>query len=131
LILTTSCISLSLSSLKSGKVVIVLNGRFAGRKAVIVHNQDEGTADRKYGHAVVAGVARYPKRVTRSMNKKKIAIRSKVKTFVKVINYNHLMPTRYVLVFFVLFNSTNSRIYTQTRSVHNMGTFLYPTIAES
>jgi len=31
------------------------------------------------------------------MGKKKIARRSKVKPFLKVVNYNHVMPTRYVL----------------------------------
>jgi len=30
------------------------------------------------------------------MGKKRIAKRSKVKPFVKIINYNHFMPTRYV-----------------------------------
>ena len=30
------------------------------------------------------------------MSKKKIAKRSRVKTFLKVVNYNHFMPTRYV-----------------------------------
>ncbi|OBS77290.1 hypothetical protein A6R68_16267 [Neotoma lepida] len=29
------------------------------------------------------------------MGKKKITKRSKIKSFVKVYNYNHLMPTRY------------------------------------
>jgi large subunit ribosomal protein L27e len=33
--------------------------------------------------------------VTAAMGKKKIAKRSKIKSFVKVYNYNHLMPTRY------------------------------------
>jgi len=31
------------------------------------------------------------------MGKKRIEKRSKVKPFIKVINYNHLMPTRYTL----------------------------------
>ena len=31
------------------------------------------------------------------MGQKKLARRSKVKPFIKVINYNHLMPTRYTL----------------------------------
>ena len=44
--------------LKPGKVVLVLNGRFAGRKAVIVKNYDEGGADKPYGHALVAGIDR-------------------------------------------------------------------------
>ena len=39
-------------SLKSGKVVIVLGGRFAGRKGVVVKTYDDGTPDRKFGHAI-------------------------------------------------------------------------------
>ena len=31
------------------------------------------------------------------MGKKRIEKRSKVKPFIKVINYNHMMPTRYTL----------------------------------
>merc|ERR1711872_25871 len=81
--------------IKSGKVVLVLNGRYAGKKAVIVKNYDEGSTDKPYGHALVAGIARYPLKVTKRMGKKRTAKRSKVKPFVKVINYNHLMPTRY------------------------------------
>merc|ERR1719230_1522008 len=34
-------------------------------------------------------------KVTKNMSKKKIAKRTRVKPFVKYINYNHLMPTRY------------------------------------
>ncbi|ROL28029.1 60S ribosomal protein L27 [Anabarilius grahami] len=81
--------------MKPGKVVMVLAGRYAGRKAVIVKNIDDGTADRPYSHALVAGIDRYPRKVTATMGKKKVAKRSKIKAFVKVFNYNHLMPTRY------------------------------------
>ncbi|KAK3592977.1 hypothetical protein CHS0354_023199 [Potamilus streckersoni] len=81
--------------MKPGKVVLVLNGRYAGRKAVVVKNYDEGTSDRTYGHALVAGIERYPRIVTRAMSKKKIKDRSKLKAFIRVYNYNHLMPTRY------------------------------------
>jgi hypothetical protein len=41
-------------SLKTGRVVIVLQGRYAGRKAVIVKTYDEGEGDRKFGHCVGA-----------------------------------------------------------------------------
>uniref|UniRef100_A0A8V0ZHW4 60S ribosomal protein L27 n=1 Tax=Gallus gallus TaxID=9031 RepID=A0A8V0ZHW4_CHICK len=99
--------------MKPGKVVLVLAGRYSGRKAVIVkvrrlwrpvgsarvrdafQNIDDGTSDRPYSHALVAGIDRYPRKVTAAMGKKKIAKRSKIKSFVKVYNYNHLMPTRY------------------------------------
>jgi len=57
-------------------------------------NIDDGTSDRPYSHALVAGIDRYPRKVTAAMGKKKIAKRSKIKSFVKVYNYNHLMPTR-------------------------------------
>merc|ERR1712233_55441 len=36
-----------------------------------------------------------PTQVTKTMSKKKLTKRSKIKPFVKVVNYNHLMPTRY------------------------------------
>ncbi|XP_047375027.1 60S ribosomal protein L27-like [Sciurus carolinensis] len=80
---------------KPRKVVLVLAGRYSGRKAVIVNNIDDGALYRPYSHALVAGIDLYPRKVTAAMGKKKIAKRSKVKTFVKDYNYNHLMPTRY------------------------------------
>ncbi|KAE8816423.1 60S ribosomal protein L27-3 [Hordeum vulgare] len=62
--------------LKPGKAVILLQGRYAGKKVVIVRVFEEGTCDRPYGHCLVAGLAKYPK---------------------KLINFTHLMPTRYTL----------------------------------
>ena len=38
--------------IKSGKVVVLLQGRYAGRKAVVVKTYDDGSADRKFPHAV-------------------------------------------------------------------------------
>ena len=70
--------------MKSGKVVLVLSGRFAGRKAVIVKPTDDGTTDKPFGHALVAGIDRYPRKVTKRMAKKKIKMRSKIKPFLKV-----------------------------------------------
>lgn len=105
--------------MKSGKVVIVLCGRYAGRKAVVVKTFDDGTADKQFGHALVAGIDRYPRKVTKKMGKAKLKKKSKIKPFLKVntiwnlfsyfdqlyswrivdifqiLNYNHLMPTRY------------------------------------
>lgn len=83
--------------LKPGKVALITRGRFAGKKVVIVTPVDNGNKAHPFPHAVVAGVERYPLKVTRSMSSKRMAKRSKVKPFIKVINYNHLMPTRYAL----------------------------------
>ncbi|XP_062954048.1 large ribosomal subunit protein eL27-like [Cynocephalus volans] len=81
--------------MKPGKVVLVLVGCYSGCKAIIVKNIDDGTSDQSYSHALVAGIDHYPQKVTAAMDKKKIAKRSKIKSFVKVYNYNHLMPPRY------------------------------------
>lgn len=105
-------------SFKNGKVVIMLAGRFAGRKAVIIKATDEGTGDKRFGHAVgnftdwsvvslflltviwilcfyeVAGIDRYPRKVVKAMGKAKIEKRSKIQPFLKAVNYNHIMPTR-------------------------------------
>jgi len=83
--------------MKPGKIVLVLAGRFAGRKAVVIRNYDDGTSDKQYGHALVSGIDRYPRKVHKRMGKSKIHKRSKIKPFLKVVNYNHLMPTRYTV----------------------------------
>jgi large subunit ribosomal protein L27e len=99
------------------QVVIVLQGRQAGKKAVVIKQLDDGTKERPYPHALIAGVERYPKKVTKRMGSKKLAKRNKVKPFIKVrfprlsldclstltyrcyyeqaVNYSHLFPTRY------------------------------------
>ena len=81
--------------IKSGKVVVVLAGRYAGRKAVVMSASEEGSGDKKFGHCTIAGIDRYPKKVTRAMGKKRMEKRCKIKPFVKTINYVHVMPTRY------------------------------------
>lgn len=105
--------------MKPNKVVLVLSGRYAGRKAIVVKTFDDGSSDKQFGHALVAGVDRYPRKVTNGMGKAKLKKRSKIKPFLKVsyskqiphpvwsnqcpllpppfqlVNYNHLMPTRY------------------------------------
>ncbi|KAF9949996.1 hypothetical protein BGZ72_008269 [Mortierella alpina] len=124
--------------IKQNKVVVLLNGRYAGKKAVVepdppletpslklaferfattrellivelfiygitnIHGLEInifslGSKERGYGHAIVAGIERYPLKITKNMGKKRVAKRSKVKPFIKVVNYNHMMPTRYGL----------------------------------
>lgn len=80
--------------IKPGKIVLVLHGRFAGRKAVVLKHFDEGTKDRPYPHCIVAGIEQYPRKTGKSDSVLKVK-RSKVKSFVRVLNYNHIMPTRY------------------------------------
>ena len=75
----------------------ISRGRFAGKKVVIIQPVDQGNKSHPFPHAIVAGIERYPQQVTRRMGKTRVAKRSKVKPFIKVVNYNHIMPTRYTL----------------------------------
>ncbi|MPC17538.1 60S ribosomal protein L27 [Portunus trituberculatus] len=59
---------------KPGRVVILLTGKQAGKKAIVIKSNDEGTQDRPYEHGLVAGIERYPR---------------------KIVNLKHVMPTRY------------------------------------
>lgn len=81
--------------MRPGVVVLVLGGRYAGRKAIIIKSYDDGSKEKPYGHALVVGIDRYPRRLVRRMGKRRMESRSKIKPFVKIYNYNHLMPTRH------------------------------------
>ncbi|KAI9153221.1 hypothetical protein LWI28_007898 [Acer negundo] len=83
--------------LKPNKAVILQQGRHTGRKAVIIKSFDDGTHERPYGHCLVAGIKKYPNKVIRKDNTKKTAKKSRVKAFIKLVNYRQLMPTRYTL----------------------------------
>jgi len=85
--------------LKSGKVVIVIAGRHAGKKAVVVKSYDENATSEKYrfGHCLIAGIDKPARKVTKSMSKAKVVKRCKMKPFLKVVNVRHVMPTRYTV----------------------------------
>ncbi|XP_036918190.1 60S ribosomal protein L27-like [Sturnira hondurensis] len=80
--------------MKPREAVPVLTGPYSGGKVVIANSIDDDTSDRPYGHALGAGTDHYPSTETAAMDKKKTAKRSKIKSFVKIYNYNHLRPTR-------------------------------------
>lgn len=50
----------------------------------------------RFPHLLLVGIARNPKKVQRRINKKKFIKRTGVKPFVKFVNQNHVIPTRYV-----------------------------------
>ncbi|KAE8792237.1 60S ribosomal protein L27-3 [Hordeum vulgare] len=83
--------------LNLGKAVILLQGGYAGNKEVIMRVFKEGTCNRPYRNCLVAGLAKYPKKVIRKDSAKKTAKKSNVKVFLKLVNFTHLMPTRYTL----------------------------------
>ena len=100
---------------KPGKIVVILNGRYAGRKGVIVKSNYESVKDRKYPHCMVVGLSKGPKKPTKkNIAKMKAQIEQlessekenaadKVKRlksfgiFIKTYNMSHLLATRYTL----------------------------------
>ena len=98
---------------KPGKVVVVLNGRFAGHKGIIVKSNYESGKDRKYPHCLVVGLSKGPRKAT----KKNLAkLQDKIKkleaakdsnenvntlksfgVFIKTYNMSHLLATRYTV----------------------------------
>jgi large subunit ribosomal protein L27e len=68
-------LSITQKFIKPGKVVVVLSGRYAGKKAIVVKQFDEGTKGREFPHALVAGLDRAPMPVTKAMSKAKYVSR--------------------------------------------------------
>ena len=98
---------------KPGKIVVILNGRYAGKKGVIVKSNYESVKDRKYPHCMVVGIAHGPRKPTKkNIAKLQAKIRKleseenssdKIKAlksfgiFIKTYNMSHLLATRYTL----------------------------------
>ncbi|XP_022744733.1 60S ribosomal protein L27-3-like [Durio zibethinus] len=64
---------------------------------VVVKSFNEGMRDRPYGHCLVTGIKEYASKVIRKDSTKKIAKKSRVSCFIKLMNYEHLIPTCYFL----------------------------------
>ena len=75
--------------MKPGKVVLVLARCWSGCKVVIMKNIDDGISDD------LTVLLWWLELTVTAVGKKKTTKRPKVKSFMKVCNYNHLMPTRY------------------------------------
>ncbi|KAL2944141.1 60S ribosomal protein L27-2 [Bienertia sinuspersici] len=75
----------------------MIQSQDVSRKALIVRNFDDETRERRYVYCLVVGINKYPKKVIRKDSAKKQAKKSKVKCFIRLMNYNHIIPTRYTL----------------------------------
>ncbi|KAJ1385686.1 Translation protein SH3-like domain superfamily [Sesbania bispinosa] len=60
-------------------------------------NTKEGAKFTHPLHENIKGIKKYPSKVIKKDSAKKTAKKSRVKAFVKLVNYQHLMPTRYTL----------------------------------
>ncbi|KAB0387395.1 hypothetical protein FD755_002351 [Muntiacus reevesi] len=75
--------------MKSNIMDLILARCYSRHKVVIMKNIDDSTPGQLYSHALGA---RIDHKLTTIINKMKIVKRSKIKSFMKVYNYNHLMP---------------------------------------
>ena len=96
---------------KPGKVVVVLNGRYAGRKGIIVKSNYESGRDRKYPHCMVVGLSKGPRKATKKNLSKlqdqikkleaskdsneRLNVLKTFGVFIKTYNMTHLLATRY------------------------------------
>ena len=87
-----------MSILNKGMGVVILRGRHAGKKGVIieVHNQKNDDLN-NHPHVLVVGVEGTPKRITGKTSDYQKQKRTTVRPFVKIMNQNHILPTRYTL----------------------------------
>mmetsp|Transcript_2465 Transcript_2465/g.5892 ORF Transcript_2465/g.5892 Transcript_2465/m.5892 type:complete len:151 (-) Transcript_2465:3087-3539(-) len=90
---------------KSGRVVLILRGRFAGSKAIIL-TKNSNFNPKLVQTFLVAGIQKYPQNISRKMSLKKISKKSRMKIFIKKINMNHVFPTR----FFIDLNKINNEL---------------------
>jgi large subunit ribosomal protein L27e len=58
---------------------------------------DEGKKKRKFGHCLVVGVEKPPRKISKKMNQKKLTRKARVKPFVKYVNNTHLLATRFMV----------------------------------
>merc|ERR1719362_1534220 len=96
---------------KPGRVCVVLNGKHAGKKGIIIKSNYENTKERRYPHCLVVGLSKAPRRVTKASLKKRNDLLQKLESkgncmerinklkklgvFVKTYNMTHLLATRY------------------------------------
>nr|UXY87983.1 60S ribosomal protein L27 [Cryptomonas curvata] len=86
---------------KQGRIVVVLNGRFSGCKAVIINNKNLsiGKNSQIFESVCLLGIQKYPSNIKKKMNKAKQIKNHKIKIFLKSMNKNHFLPTRYNIDF--------------------------------
>merc|ERR1719430_829036 len=74
-----------------GRLVILTRGRHAGMKGVICNAFEINNEKR----ILVAGLSKTPGKIIKSMNRKQIAQKLRVKAFMNLVNPDQLIFTRY------------------------------------
>ena len=86
-----------MSLIKPGRFVIILQGRHAGQKALVAAVYPTGTETHKFPTAVVIGLDQSPSKVSKTMTQYQLVRKTQVRVFVKQMNFNHLLVTRFTI----------------------------------
>lgn len=79
---------------KIGRIILILNGRHAGKKGIIVENRIQSKT-LSFNSVIVLAIKSFPKKINRKKNEKSTKRKSSIKIFFKALNKNHILPTRY------------------------------------
>lgn len=82
------------SSFKIGRIILILNGRHAGKKGIIVENRIQ-SKNLSFNSVIVLTIKSSPKKITRKKSETSTKKNSSIKIFFKALNKNHILPTRY------------------------------------
>jgi large subunit ribosomal protein L27e len=75
---------------------LILKGRFSGSKAFVLSKEGK-IQSKKFDHLLLIGMKKYPLNISRKMSIYRISKRCSMKIFVKIINTEHVLPTRYTI----------------------------------
>ena len=83
------------SCFKMGRIVIILNGRHAGKKAIVIKDKISSVTNSLSNNIRIIGIKNFPSKNIRTKKTSTIDSKRGIKVFLKLINKNHVLPTRY------------------------------------
>lgn len=83
------------SCFKKGRIVIILNGRHAGKKAIVIKDKISSGNNSLLNNIGIIGIKNLPSRESRKKQSGTVGSKRRIKVFLKLMNKNHVIPTRY------------------------------------
>lgn len=77
---------------KIGRIAIILNGKHAGKKGIVIENKIKNEK-KNTDNIIILGIKNIPRKINQKRNDKKKKIN--IKVFFKALNKSHVLPTRY------------------------------------
>ena len=84
----------NLNSFKNGRIILILNGKNAGKKGIVIENSSF-SKNLFSNHVIILGMKNTPKKIKSKRIPACNLKKSRIKIFFKIMNKNHILPTRY------------------------------------